>query len=179
MAPTSKSLFNLTAADLMSTELVLIPEDMPLRSAAHRLANAAITGAPVVNADGRCVGVLSATDFLHWMDRSGHTNRAACAASPAFTTSWQNIDPDRLPDDTVRDYMTRDAVTVHGTTPLVALAQRMIDVHIHRVIVTDQAGKVVGIVSSTDVLAAVVRAAHAQQWAATSARGKEPVSCRH
>jgi CBS domain-containing protein len=177
MAPTTKPLFGLTAADLMSTELVLIPEDMSLKSAARRLANAAVTGAPVVNSDGRCVGVLSATDFLHWMDRSGHTNRAACAASPAFTTSWQNIDPDRLPDDIVRDYMTRDAVTVHGTTPLAALTQRMIDVHIHRVIVVDQAGKVVGVVSSTDVLAAVVRAAQARQWAVGAARGKECVSC--
>ena len=45
------------------------------------------------------------------------------------------------------------------------LARRMIDVHIHRVIVVDQSGKPIGIVSSTDVLAALAQADQARSLA--------------
>src|SRR5262249_44142043 len=69
MTAVTKPLFSLTAADLMTAPLVTVSEEMSLRGAAHRLAQAAVTGAPVVNGNGRCVGVLSATDFVHWVDR--------------------------------------------------------------------------------------------------------------
>jgi CBS domain-containing protein len=65
-----------------------------------------------------------------------------------------------LPDQAVRDYMTHDAVTVFATATIGELARKMIDVHIHRVIVVDKSGKPIGIVSSTDLLAAL---AHAEQ----------------
>jgi CBS domain-containing protein len=48
----------------MTTTVVTVPETMSLRGAARLLSQASITGAPVVDHSGRCVGVLSATDFL-------------------------------------------------------------------------------------------------------------------
>jgi CBS domain-containing protein len=56
----------LTAGDLMSRELETVPADLPLRDAAARLARRGVHGVPVVDADGRCVGVLSATDVARW-----------------------------------------------------------------------------------------------------------------
>jgi CBS domain-containing protein len=144
----------------MSKSVVTIPEEMSLKQAAHLLGKAAVTGAPVVNHEGRCVGVLSATDFVHWMDR-GHSGPPACAVSPAFTASWQMPEADSLPDQAVRDYMTRDPIAVAATTPIRELARKMVGVHIHRLIVLDQNGKPVGIVSSTDLLAALMRAEQA------------------
>ena len=88
----------------MSASLIMVPEEMSLKGAAHLLAEAAVTGAPVVNKQGQCVGVLSATDFLHWMDRD-HRGPVACAASPSFSAPWQLVDPEALPDQDVRDYM--------------------------------------------------------------------------
>jgi predicted transcriptional regulator len=177
MVSSPKSLFSLTAADLMSAPLVTIPEEMSLRGAAHRLVQAAVTGAPVVNCEGRCVGVLSTTDFVHWMDRDHHHGPAACATSPAFCAPWTMVDPDDLPDEVVHDWMTRDAVMVATTTPLQEMIRKMIDVHIHRVIVTDTNGRPVGIVSSTDVLAAVARAASVCAKAGTDVAIEETVSC--
>jgi CBS domain-containing protein len=176
MIPTSKRLFSLTAADLMSGSVVVVPEEMSLRGAAHRLIQAGVSGAPVVNREGRCVGVLSATDFVHWMDRE-HQSPAACAASPAFCASWQIIEPDALPDNAVRDYMTRDPITVATAATIGELAIKMIDVHIHRVIVVDHGGKPIGIVSSTDILAAVARADQARCLATNVEKGKETVAC--
>jgi hypothetical protein len=68
MATTTKPLLDLTAEDLMSRDVVTIPERLPLRSAACLLRRARVTGAPVVDNDGRCVGMLSAVDFLCWVE---------------------------------------------------------------------------------------------------------------
>jgi predicted transcriptional regulator len=169
MVPFPPTLFSLTAVDLMSAPLITIPEDMSLRGAAHRLVQAAVTGAPVVNSEGRCVGVLSTTDFMHWMDREHLPNPAACAASSAFCFPWEMIDPEHLPDDAVHDWMTRDPVMVGVNSPLVDVARKMIDARIHRVIVADASRRPLGVVSSTDVLAALVRSAPAFSRASNDA----------
>jgi predicted transcriptional regulator len=177
MVLSPKALFSLTAADLMSAPLVTIPDEMSLRGAAHRLVQAAVTGAPVVNCEGRCVGVLSTTDFVHWMDRDHRHGPAACATSPAFCAPWTMVDPDSLPDEVVHDWMTRDAIMVTSAAPLQEVVGKMIDAHIHRVIVTDTSGRPVGIVTSTDVLAAVARAAPVQAGANAGVALEETVSC--
>lgn len=53
--------------------------------------------------------------------------------------------------------MTGDPVTVPGGATIGELAQMMLDARIHRVIVVDHNERPIGIVSSTDVLAAVAR----------------------
>ena len=57
----------LTAGGLMSREVETIRDDMPLRDAASWLTGQDLHGAPVVDAAGRCVGVLSATDLVRWV----------------------------------------------------------------------------------------------------------------
>lgn len=61
----------LTARDLMSRDVETVPADLPLRDAVTRLARRGVHGAPVVDADGRCVGVLSATDVARWAGGQG------------------------------------------------------------------------------------------------------------
>jgi CBS domain-containing protein len=58
-------LLELTAEDLMSRNVVVISQHMSLKAAAHLLAQAEVSGAPVVDEEGRCVGVLSAADLMH------------------------------------------------------------------------------------------------------------------
>ncbi len=64
MRALSKPLQALTAGDLMNPDVVRLPEEMALRDAARLLLQKQIGGAPVVDTAGKCVGVLSATDFL-------------------------------------------------------------------------------------------------------------------
>src|SRR5262249_59253395 len=61
----------------MSSEVVTIPEALPIREAAGRLAAARVSGAPVVDGSGRCVGVLSVTDIARWSTRQPATSAAA------------------------------------------------------------------------------------------------------
>jgi CBS-domain-containing membrane protein len=53
--------------------------------------------------------------------------------------------------------MTTDVVAATPQTRIGVLAQRMLDAHIHRVIVLDAQGRPAGVVTSTDILAALAR----------------------
>jgi CBS domain-containing protein len=66
MLATTSPLLALTASDLMSRDVVTISQDMPLRAAAELFFQRRIGEAAVVNADGRYVGMLSATDLIRW-----------------------------------------------------------------------------------------------------------------
>jgi CBS domain-containing protein len=201
VAIVTQSLRALTAGTLMSPEVVTIPEALPVRDAARRLAAAHVSGAPIVDGSGRCVGVLSLSDIARWAIRPpapiGGPSRtcshwehgrgaagedvAVCKLAPGACAlqrrqagpngkpvtactqphgvcvgEWQVLEPEKS-SDTVGEFMTADPVTASTDTPIRTLTRMMIDAAIHRVVVVDEAGRPVGIVSSTDVLAAVAR----------------------
>jgi CBS-domain-containing membrane protein len=152
--PAIKSFLDLTAANLMSTPVRTLPQEMSLREAAQLLTHDNISGAPVVDANGRCVGVLSASDFVTRAGKDGN------GKVTRFVAPWgEMIDLEEFPENTIRQYMTTQPVTVAPATPIGALAQTMVDAHIHRVLVVVDQNPPQGIVTSTDVLAAVARTA--------------------
>lgn len=205
MKTATKPLLGLTAADLMTRDMVVLPKEMSLQEAARLLLQNQIGGAPVVDGGGRCVGVLSATDFVRWTERKHAAGATAappcmtcrfqvryenpdgeeqtfcalplgvcpvqreqrsveggqmivCSQPHAVFADWQVVEVDDLPAGTVGRYMTADPVTVTLNTPIRALARLMIDAHMHRVIAVDEWHMPVGVVSSTDILAAVAHA---------------------
>src|SRR5262245_46733051 len=76
----------LTAQDVMSREVVTIPQRVSLGDAARLLRRASVSAAPVVDEQGRCVGVLSAADFLRWAEDGCPEGRAVMPAPAA--TRW-------------------------------------------------------------------------------------------
>jgi CBS domain-containing protein len=139
----------------MSHEVRTIPQDMPLQAAARLLSEARISGAPVVDGQGRCVGVFSATDIVHWVKNGGEAHQGRSPVHISFLSEWEVVNVEVLPKDEVRGHMTPGPVTVQPTTPITELAGIMAGSHIHRVIVTDALGRPIGIVTSTDLLAAL------------------------
>jgi CBS domain-containing protein len=86
MIATTRPFLALTASDLMSREVVTLSQDTPLRAAAELFFREQIEEAAVVDADGRCVGRLSATDLLHWaLDEA----RGAAEDSPPPACPYQ------------------------------------------------------------------------------------------
>lgn len=158
MRNANKSLLGLVARDLMSTEVESIPQWMSLPVAARMLSRAHISGAPVVDGEGHCLGVISSTDFMTWAE-SGECVVQSEAADRRAHSPWQMFEADDLPANLVRSHMTANPVTVLPETTIGELVQKMVDAHIHRVIVVDEENKPLGIISSTDVLAAVANAA--------------------
>ena len=158
MVDFAKSLLDLLAEDVMSRDVLVLPSAMSLRAAAQLLSRTHVSGAPVVDEHGVCIGVLSATDFMKWTGGSGNARRPHRGAPACFCSEWQVASVEILPDERVERFMTADPVTVSPGTPISAVARCMLDAHIHRVIVVNDHGQPVGIVTSTDILATVARA---------------------
>jgi predicted transcriptional regulator len=138
----------------MSRSVLLIPKEMSLTGAAHLLSQAQVSGAPVVDDAGCCIGVLSTTDFLHLVEKG----KVPAHRQLATIHPWQIVEVAVDYEDSVEFYMNDDPVTAGPTTPIGQIARMMIDAHIHRIIVVDAMNHPIGIVSTTDVLAAVAQA---------------------
>jgi CBS domain-containing protein len=142
----------------MSRHVVMIPREMSLQGAARMLARAGVTGAPVVDVDGRCIGVLSATDFMNWV-KEEHKSGTLKGHREIMWEAWQIPECDGEGNGCIEYYMTKDPVLVTPGVKIGELARMMMDAHIHRLIVVDAVnGRPVGVVSSMDILAAVARA---------------------
>lgn len=156
MVTTVKPLSSMCAGDLMSRDVVMLSDRMSLQFAARTLSRAQVSGAPVVNQEGELVGVLSAVDFLHLAE--GGAPKTPCHCTDTMWEPWQILDHEDHAESLVGDAMTKNPVTVSMRCSIGDLSRMMIDAHIHRVVVIDDHDKPVGIVSTTDILAAVARA---------------------
>ena len=160
MVTVNKSLMSLCASDIMSRNIVMIPREMSLQGAARMLSRADVTGAPIVDDKGCCIGVLSATDFMHSIETDGEPCHKlnGKVETCSHSCSWQIPEGALQPGSRVEDFMTKDPVLVAPATPIGELARIMMDAHIHRIIVVDMAThRPLGIVSTMDILAAIAR----------------------
>lgn len=158
-----KRALDLSAHDLMIRDVVTLPTELSLRAAAHQLVQADVSGAPVVDAAGQCVGVLTNRDIVHALEMQP----AAGAREPQaadVVAEWQVFDRADLPVDEVARYMSTDVIAAVPTTPVLELARLMAESHVHRVVILDDAGGVVGLVSATDILAALAHEAAVPEW---------------
>lgn len=147
-----RRLLALTAGDLMSRPVMTIPHSMPLADAARLLSGSGISGAPVVDGSGQCIGVLSSSDFVAWAGQEGEVT--------SFIAPWGEIvDIGDEPGNEVSHYMTRQPVVVAPTAPIGELARIMVAAHIHRVLVVVEHDRPCGVVTSTDILSALASAA--------------------
>ena len=145
----------LTVADVMTEQVLTLDQDLSLHDAAHRLRTAHVTGAPVVDVAGRCVGVLSATDFLRRADADKEPTTGRVRVPVCVCSDWQMVERECRPADIVRHQMHTNVVLVRPELPITELARRMLVARAHRAVVVDEDNRPVGMVSATDVLAAV------------------------
>lgn len=144
----------LLARDIMSDEPVCVPPSASIRELARLFEEHEISGAPVVNAQGRVIGVVSKSDLIRRCS-SGHGDIPPSylfeiLSQPRETGAASEIIPEPLL--CVGDLMTESPVTALPDSPLAHLARLLVNKHVHRVIITDVAGHALGIVTSLDLL---------------------------
>ena len=148
----------LTARDVMNPAVVTVPEDLTVQELATFLTEREITGAPVVNARGKLVGVVSLTDIAQCAAEGGEV--APSARRPGVRASgWEaKLNPEDLRQvhiedagRAVRDIMTPTVYTIPDSTPVSKVARTMISGRVHRLLVT-RGKRIVGIVTTLDML---------------------------
>ncbi|HET6379651.1 MAG TPA: CBS domain-containing protein [candidate division Zixibacteria bacterium] len=127
---------SLMVADVMSVDPITVSVDQTIEEAQELLRLNHITGLPVVDGDGRLVGVLSQSDLV-W-------------GPGLHVATLLRRKPSGL---RVGELMTSPALTVRMDTPIVEAARRMIAARVHRLVAVDRVGRPVGVLSATDFVA--------------------------
>jgi CBS domain-containing protein len=152
------------AEDIMTRAVISIDPDATVLQAARKMLQHRISGLPVIDGDGRLVGVLSEGDFLR--RRETHTEKRR--------SRWLEflMGPGRIAAEyshshgsKVSEVMTTDVLTVDESTPLEDIVELMEHHHVKRVPVLC-GGEVVGIVTRSNLMHAMVSMARVTPAAA-------------
>jgi CIC family chloride channel protein len=125
-------------AELMQRHVKTVGSDTSVAEAIVSLADAHISGMPVVDGTGKVVGVLSTTDVL--------AAEAEAEDPDARQTLFENT--------AVRDIMTPRPFTIAPGEDIREAARQMLYADVHRLFVAE-GDQVVGIISTTDIVRAV------------------------
>lgn len=121
------------ARDVMSTDLVVLPENATVEEAIRSLLKHHVSGAPIVDEQGCLVGIVSEFQLLEAIYRP------------------------EVKQEQVRDLMTKDVITVREDAALSEVANLLLLHRIRRVPVVRE-GEMVGIITRRDLLQSTVGA---------------------
>jgi CBS-domain-containing membrane protein len=141
---------NATVKDVMTTHVVAVRKNASFKEMASRLREQRVSAFPVIDEENKVIGVVSEADLL--------TKEALGSNGPGRVTSmlhhWKQA---KAAATTAAGLMTKPPVTV-GPGDLVSQAARLMYARkVKRLPVVDDDGRLVGIVSRTDVLSVYSR----------------------
>ena len=146
-----------TAGDLMTRDVAVVHPETSLLEAVKLMAQRRISGMPVVDGEGKIVGIMSEGDLVRWHE--GYTERQAhwldmladgFELAPAFLEGIQEQ------QRKVKSVMSPGVITVSDATPAREVASLMYAKNIKRVPVVRD-GKLVGIVARSDLIRALAQ----------------------
>ncbi|MGK4005185.1 CBS domain-containing protein [Sorangium sp. So ce1036] len=143
-------------ADIMTRDVVCVRPEVAVDEVAALLVRHEINGIPVVDAEGRPVGMVSRADVLRAAEERGDTAEAERVTARPDERAPLDLEPGfhvlEPVTTTAGDVMTPVVVTLHESASIRQAAALMAYEGVHRLPVLSDDGKVVGIVSSLDVL---------------------------
>ncbi len=156
-----------TAADVMTRNVRSFRPDDTLAGAAEIMMREQLSGGPVVDSAGVCLGVLTMVDLLQAEGKVAQ-QQLEVAESPYFSSGLSLPEHiyleqlaevrDRLAptaEHPVSEFMIKDLVSVDSATPVETVIRYMIDAHLHRVVVVNDQQHLLGLITMTDLLAAL------------------------
>ncbi|MFX1767911.1 CBS domain-containing protein [Paraburkholderia sp. A1RI-2L] len=142
------------AINVMATAVVLARPDLTVRDAAKMLVDYHISGMPVVDTEGKLVGMITEGDLLHRTEIGTELKRRTRWLE--FVASTRELASEYVKEHSrlVGDVMTTNVVTATEDTPLAEIAELMERHGIKRVPVLKD-GNVTGMVSRADLVRAL------------------------
>lgn len=163
----------MTVEDVMTRDVITVSPATPIHQAARLMVEHGVSGLPVIDAEGRLVGILSEGDLIA---RQRHRKQAPWW-HVLFTNGEQLVRAYRKAvGATVVEVMTQPVVTISPVWSIEVAASILDSRNIRRLpVVLD--GRLVGIVSRADVIKAIassVRATSSPPAASPTPRGDRP-----
>lgn len=149
----------LKVADVMTSPAITTRGDEPLSIAAARMSEHGIKRLPVLDEKGKLIGVLSRVDVLKQVVSKEAKKRAAQAPTGAART--------------LGDIMIPEVPTIEEGAQLADVIARFLEAGTRRLIVTDDAGRPLGMISDADAVTRVQPAS--QRGVMQALRGRKNV----
>jgi CBS domain-containing protein len=136
----------------MTSDLITVDPDAPLKEAARRMIEFGVSGLPVTTESGTLIGVITEADFVKTeADRSPNRRRR-------LLTWFANDKNIRETERLVRDAMTDDVIVLGPEIDHVEAARVMTKAGIKRIPITGDDGELMGVVSRSDIVQVFARA---------------------
>jgi CBS domain-containing protein len=158
---------DIRAAQIMTSEMITTSSNAPIAEAAALLVDHGISGMPVRDEFGRIVGLISLRDIVRFERERTLTveedaDRTEDWGAEGSVGRWQmskvpwgyHLEPAEVAQ--VRDFMTPIVISLPKEATVQDVARAMLDRKVHRVLVHNGEGEVVGIISALDVVRAMV-----------------------
>lgn len=158
------------ACDVMQRDVIAVAATMDLRDLAKLFLEKRITGAPVIDDQGRLKGVISQTDLVYYHLMRGDELVLESSFYDHARVEGQHVPRGFQFEDSnsgcVADVMTPVVHSVSESALIESVTRLMTQKHIHRVIVR-RGAKPVGIISALDILRAQAASQNAKARAKT------------
>ena len=141
----------LTVADVMTRDVIQVAPDTPVQAIAQLLFERHISGAPVVDASGALVGIVSEGDLMRHAGAVGETGPRSWWLRFFNDNEQGAADYVKTHGRTAADVMTRQPATVAPNAKLADVARLLEKRRIKRVPVVED-GRLVGIVTRSNLL---------------------------
>ncbi len=142
-------------SEVMTREVVTLAPDTPVYQAWRMMIENKIKAMPVVDQKNHCVGILTDEDLI---ERAGIQERLSIAIRMDEDILKGEISALEKLSMTVREVMTRPAITVRETDTLAVATALLIKAELKRLPVVDAKDRLTGMLSRLDILRQVVDA---------------------
>jgi len=151
--------------EVMTRDVKVLHPDQTVSDAVAELAGDNISGAPVIDDNGQMVGIITENDILNALKKTGkHLEMVYPSLSMVSVSFIEKMDEKEtmeafreIASTKVRDIMTRSVTTVQSGSNLSLVVNFITLKGINRIPIMD-GGKVVGIISRTDIIQGLARA---------------------
>ncbi len=145
------------AKEIMSSPPVSIHEDKTLQDTIKLLAEHRFSGVPVVDSEGKLVGIISDTDIIRYSEK---IKVVPMANLSGWISPYANVSElasmqkgiETLHQTRVSEVMTRKVHTVNEEAEASDIARLMNRRNVNRIPVVDDDNKLVGIVTRADMV---------------------------
>jgi CBS domain-containing protein len=138
--------------DIMTTDPVRVTGDTRLKEAARLMVRHRVSGLPVVDEEGKLIGIVSEGDFIR-QEASRDRPHGVSLLDALFGEG--ELEP--VLAETVSEVMTRSVVTITPEATVGEAARVMGRRNVKRLPVVDLEGELVGIISRADVVGAFTK----------------------
>jgi predicted transcriptional regulator len=147
----------LVAREIMTTKIITVTPETAVSELAQILATSNIGGAPVVDEEGRLLGVVTESDLIDQTKKVHIPTVVAILDSLIFLERPDKMEKEirKIAGTVVGDIYSKNPVTVSEETPLDEIATIMAKKHVHTLPVM-RGEQLVGVIGKGDIIRTLI-----------------------